>query len=280
MESNPPSVPVDIVEVRSTAGVACKQCGYALDGLTPEGLCPECGLPVERSLTDNQLRNSAPAYLASLHRGVFLILAGVITNVLNVFLGFGLGIMVSATLAPGVNFRVIEIGSIAIGTLGTIAVAWGWWLFSTPDPVFTGRFDGSNARKVVRVSVVVNAAISLASGAVALTLPKMGGGLPAGGPTPGGFLLLASILLGLLSLVAWAVSFFASMLYLRWLCPRIPNWKAQARAKTMMWLGPLLYTVGALCIGLGPLVAMVLYWNMLDWIRKDIRVIRSDLGLI
>ena len=44
----------------------------------------------------------------------------------------------------------------------------------------------------------------------------------------------------------------------------------------MMWLGPLLFTVGALCIGLGPLVAVVLYWNMLDWVRRDLKRIRAE----
>lgn len=43
-----------------------------------------------------------------------------------------------------------------------------------------------------------------------------------------------------------------------------------------MWLGPLLATFGLVIIGLGPLIALVLYWNMLDWVRKDLKRIRAE----
>ena len=43
-----------------------------------------------------------------------------------------------------------------------------------------------------------------------------------------------------------------------------------------MWLGPLLQTVGLLLIGLGPLIALVMYWNMLDVMRKHIKRILAE----
>jgi len=43
------------------------------------------------------------------------------------------------------------------------------------------------------------------------------------------------------------------------------------RAKRLMWLGPVLCLV--LCV-IGGLVALVLYYHLLDWIRKDLRQIR------
>lgn len=252
--------------------IPCKQCGYALEGLPPEGVCPECGLPIERSLTDDQLRHSSPAYLALLHRGVFLILTGIIAQLSLIvgalFIGFALSVGGGAV---GTLQAVMTLFSL----IATGVIAWGWFLFSAPDPAFAGRLDGSRARVVVRVAVVANAGVTLVTTVVQFALPVTGVAPGAAAPA----ITTATVVLFLLSFVgfvAWAVSFFAAMLYLRWLCPRIPNWRAYRRAKVMMWLGPLLFTVGSLCIGLGPLVAVILYWNMLEWVRRDLKRIREE----
>ncbi len=78
--------------------------------------------------------------------------------------------------------------------------------------------------------------------------------------------------LGLLALGVSAVQFFAAMLYLRWLAPRLPDDEVDAWARRLMWLGPLLVTVGALIV-VGPLIAMVLYWNLLDRVRRNLKQI-------
>ena len=62
------------------------------------------------------------------------------------------------------------------------------------------------------------------------------------------------------------------MLYLRWLAPRLPDDEVDAWARRLMWLGPLLVTVGALIV-VGPLIAMVLYWNLLDRVRRNLKQI-------
>lgn len=49
----------------------CKQCGYALAGLDPGWVCPECGMAIERSLTDDRLIHSAPGYLPGFTPGCF-----------------------------------------------------------------------------------------------------------------------------------------------------------------------------------------------------------------
>ena len=41
MTSAPPSDPLRLSH--------CPGCGYALEGLAPEGVCPECGAPYDQS---------------------------------------------------------------------------------------------------------------------------------------------------------------------------------------------------------------------------------------
>lgn len=245
-------------------GVRCKQCGYDLSGLSEAGVCPECGLAVERSLTEDLLEFSAPAYLISLHRGVFLILTAIIVKVIILFAAIGFGFSVALS---GGSTVFLEQGMNVLGFVSSLMLALGWWMFSAPDPAFAGTLDGSTSRKVVRVTTLITAGVSI----VLLPIQMMTLN------TITGPMVVVSIVLGAISTIAWATGFFAAMLYLRWQAPRIPDWRVFKRSKTLMWLGPVLYTVGSLCIGLGPLIALVLYWNMLNWVRIDLREIRGNL---
>lgn len=82
----------------------------------------------------------------------------------------------------------------------------------------------------------------------------------------------------LVNTVAWIIGFFAQMYYVRWLAPRIPSERVYKRAKLLTWLGPVIHIFGMLCMGIGPLIALVLYWNMLEWVRKDIKALRARLN--
>jgi hypothetical protein len=53
----------------ATQDVPCLRCGYNLRGLKIDGLCPECGAPIARSLHGNLLGYSAPEYVAKLQAG-------------------------------------------------------------------------------------------------------------------------------------------------------------------------------------------------------------------
>jgi hypothetical protein len=256
----------------------CRGCGYDLAGLPPAGGCPECNFPVELSLADTGLAHSSPDYLARLHKGVFLILAGIIAMILLVITSIG-AMAWATSSASGSAMSAIAVGNLILNAVSTLTIAFGWWLFTEPDPAFTGRNDGSQARKVIRITLLVTVATTVLNTALQL-LPGVGSiSLPASTP-PGlsglGLWALLAAVVAILAFVAWVVQFFAAMLYLRWLSPRIPNAKAYARAKTMMWLGPVLYFPGVLLCGIGPLIALVLYWNMLDWVRRDLKRLRAE----
>ena len=234
----------------------CKQCSYDLSGLMETGVCPECGLEIQRSLTEDYLEFSAQSYLASLHTGVILILSAIIIKLLIVLSTIALVSVAAMSQWLVVAFSIMQIGDF----LASLTLAIGWWKFSSLDPAYSGRLDGAGARKTVRIATVVTAAI------VIVVLPLE---LFSNFSSMSMTLTIITSILQWIALIAWVTGFFAAMLYLRWLSPRFPNWKAYKRAKMMMWLGPILFTVGWLCIGLGPLIAIVLYWNMLNWVRHD-----------
>jgi hypothetical protein len=245
--------------------VICLKCGYDLRGLGPPGMCPECGTAIERSLHGNLLRYSDESYLAGLHRGVFLILAAIVVQVVLYFLVFvgGFGVVYASSGA----LQEVELVAAVAGMVMTgvsLVQLYGWWLFSAPDPAYIGADQGTTARIVVRVTVVIMALFTALDASVETA--QMG--------KPPGNLEAVAAVVGAVLFIALAVKFFASMLYVRWLAPRLPDARVDRRAKLLMWLGPLLVTVGAV-VFIGPLVALVLYWFLLNWIRVDIRRIRD-----
>jgi hypothetical protein len=73
--------------------------------------------------------------------------------------------------------------------------------------------------------------------------------------------------------LAETVQFFASVLYIKWLAPRIPDKALADKAKTYLWLLPLIYVLGAICVGLGPIAASIIYLLMLNTVRMRLQSI-------
>ncbi len=242
----------------------CVKCAYNLCGLPGSGSCPECGTPVERSLRGDLLRYASPEYVAQLHRGVFLVQTGIIVMVLMVVLSIAIGI-VGIVSGAGLIMHVAALGQASLSV-------YGWWLLSAADPGQLSTNRGERPRRLIRIAVIANASITLAG--FAIDLLGGVGAIPAG--TSGAKSIhVISIVMEIVSIGATLVQFFASMLYIAWIGPRLPSLRVVKRARTMLWLGPVLYTVGLLLLGLGPLIALVLYYNLLEWVRKDIRAIRA-----
>jgi len=272
---------------RIAQSVLCRGCGYELFGLPMDGVCPECGTPAARSMGPDLLIYSAPDFVEKLHRGVLIVLTTLIVSILLVLVGLATGFVVSAgqQLFTGMAYLLG-----IVGVANSAAMAWGWWLTSSPDPASREGMRGEKARKLVRILTVVGLTLTILAQFASIILPFVMSAVPQipqqPQPAPGGappamtpaLLAMAgvSMLIGLIKFVAWAGLYFAQMYYIRWLSPRLPDQWVFDRAKLLMWLGPLLYTVGAFCLMIGPLVALVLYWNLLDRVRKDLKQIRID----
>lgn len=263
----------------------CIRCSYDIRGLPTDGVCPECGTMVADSLRDNLLINSSPEYLAKIHRGVFLVQTAIILSLAG-FMALIAGAVLTSALTggtgPGVPGTAAAVSTpmllwtIGTGILTVITSAmglYGWWLFSEPDPRASPTDRGEKPRRIIRTVVIIEAVIAgIVAGVSVSNQAVLWGG------TTNLALMVLSMAASVSAYVCFAVRYFASMLYVRWLAPRVPNARAQTRARRMMWLGPLLAIVGMPCLYLGPLIALVLYYNLLEWLRKDIKTIRAVLS--
>lgn len=239
----------------ATPSVRCSRCGYDLEGLSPDALCPECGSPIALALRGRLLEYSSPEYVAALHRGVFLVLVAIIGQIIATVANILGAILISAAHADPTS--LLELMRLVFFAL-SLLLLYGWWQLSTPDPASAEGERGETPRRVVRALVITAVLVNLCS-ILLYALP----------------IRYATLAVSILGFFVFAGRFFAEMLYIRWLAPRIPHDRVYRRASTLLWLGPLLYTVGLALLGLGPLIALVLYWNMLDWMRKDLKGIRA-----
>ncbi len=249
----------------SLAGRQCIHCGYRLDGLHAAGICPECGRLIEDSLQGLLLRFASPEYLREVLSGLSLYLNGILAMVAVMALGFA-GNMYSP------NNATIGAAITALGLIPSVMMILGFWKFTAPDPGYVGQETPDDARRIARISLVVNAVMT-AIGAVFEFLGYagkptnlLGGGMPL-------WVLLIGAILILVGLVTWVAQFFAGLKYTSWMMSRIPDEELVKRCKKYMWLLPLVFVLGLACAGLGPLIALVMYWNHLDKLRKYLQTL-------
>lgn len=277
----------------------CSRCGYSLRGLPIVGQCPECGWPVQRSLAGNLLRYADPTYLDTLQRGIVLVLLAVAGKVVLTFVlfvaalgsvffiagaaGGGAG---GGGTAPGgapAAFNVAAGWVIMLGGLVDVGLSllsvYGYWLLTTPDAGMSGSEQPASARRLVRIAVLAALAAVVVENGLHLAVPALVTGAP--GPTPVPVMLhLADVAVSLVGMGAVALQFFAMMRYVRWLAARVPDAGMVERTRVYIWLLPVLTVVGALCMGLGPLVAMVLYFVMLWNLRTLLVECRETARLV
>jgi hypothetical protein len=240
----------------------CVKCGYMLRGLPVGGVCPECGTGVADSLKGILLQFAGEPYRKTVQSGLALVLNGILVAVLLQLMNGGLR-------ASGGGNEVIALLMSGASLLVSCVIAIGYWRFTQPDPGYTGLEKPNSARAVARWAAVTSAASQLVLVVVSLSALLLGAG--AGGLAVLAFVLLAVVLVYLLSNI---VLFFAAMRYTHWMAMRVPDVTLAKRAKRYLWLLPLIAVLGLLII-IGPLIALVMYWNLLDRLRKHVKAINT-----
>ena len=255
---------------------ACMGCGYDLAGLPRDGLCPECSTPVEKSYAPDLLENRSVAFLLQLHSGLGFVVWGILAKIVLSLGVFLMVVIVMAAPTANRNFPVSYAGfKLITHTLDfglSLLVLVGWWRITTPDPARVGTDLDIKPRQILRITVVFQAAAELAA-LVAMAIGTGSSALALG-------VADVTTIIEFGNGLAWIVQFFAAMLYIQWLARRIPDTKLYADARRFMWLGPVLYVVGAFCLMLGPLIALILYLVMLFTLRKHLTTILHRLGAI
>jgi hypothetical protein len=268
----PPTTPTTTLDT----SIHCIRCGYDLIGLPANGVCPECGTHVEDSNRGTLLQYSAPEYLEKLHQGTVYILTAIIVYVLTMLLAI-LGSIIFGALGATASPLLIVVPMGLIGFVAMIGMAYGWWRFSEPDPKYAGVDKGDKPRQVLRIALITMVVLVTITTPISMfnAMPAQAAPAPTGaGATTQAATGFLELVLSFIQFVAYATWYFASMMYVQWIGARIPSDNVVRRARTLMWAGPLLMTVGA-CLVVGPLIAIVLYWNLLDWVRKDLKAIRG-----
>jgi hypothetical protein len=249
----------------------CVQCSYNLRGLPYAGNCPECGTPVENSLRGILLQYASPDYLKSVHQGLSLVLNGILLMIVFGLVGVFIGLAAATGVGAAPAWLPLVTGG--LGLIPSVMMLLGYWKYTDPDPSFVGTELPKAARKVMRVTVVIQALTT----AISFVFQLAAGSMSTGGANSSSSIALDGLfmLIGLVSMGAWIVQFFATMKYTGWLASRVPDAHIVKRSRTYMWLLPVVAIVGAILLFLGPLIALVMYWNLLDRLRKQVKAIRA-----
>jgi hypothetical protein len=272
------AAPVAAAEVREPdlerEDVRCISCGYNLRLLEKDGRCPECGTPVERSLHGDALLYSSPGYLRRLRQGVQLIYWGLIARIAVGLVSAGIAFVHGVLLGMGGTGDAIHVMLLALLIIAdvaiSVAVIVGWWLLSTPDPAVPPEDRRNRLRWWVRALAVALGVVGIASSAGDIAASTTG---PNAGATFTNALVVAGVALGVVVIVAWAAFYFLSMKYFSWIASRIPNQPLVEFASRMRWLGPVLFVVGAPCIMLGPLAALILYLVLVRRLMRQVQAV-------
>lgn len=256
----PPVHPANGTAREVGGGVLCINCGYELIGLSEDGICPECGEPVLHTLKGEMALYASDAVLASLHRGSVIVLVSVILLIPIVIANVILVDVVAHWIS-------VTMGCVYVVSVG--ALLWGWWLLSVPMFARSKQYAGDRARLWVRGMLIAHA-VFLGCFASLILLPEPSSGMPSNA------MIWAIIGVVLLYMAAWLVALIVQMVYLATLAKRVPDERMHKWARLLVWLAPLLITVGALLLYLGPLVALVMSWLLVNRFRKAFKHIRTE----
>ncbi len=137
----------------------CVICGYNLRGLPRDGVCPECGTKVERSLHGNLLAFADRDWLLAIERGARLLGCAIAAPMLAFLLImlFSLIFFWRPVLPPpfALVHHILLVITAAVAVAGICALPIALLLFTRPEPRDDGAEKGVALRDLVRASGAV-----------------------------------------------------------------------------------------------------------------------------
>lgn len=245
----------------------CIWCEYDLSGTDPDGRCPECGVPVVHSIGRSALGSVSTQRLRSIHLGfrmVTVLILAYIIAIICMVLSLVLGMFM---LNTGGAFMFLFAGIALLTVLIPFGVVIGWFKLSKPMDALPQQLDAPERRKQLRVSLwvlLVSMLLLIGLGFVfsLLQVNQSDWVLEA-------YLIAARLILFTVLLI----SFIFMVRYMGWFARLVRNRKMYRRSKHLVWSGPVIAILGLPLLFLGPLITLILYWNMVEYIRRDLKKI-------
>jgi hypothetical protein len=152
----------------------CIRCGYALRGLDSSGACPECGTPVERSISEDLIVHADPQWRKGLMMGLTLLGLGPLITLVAILVA--IGAMISSGLIA--RWLLLFGGAVWLVALGGLLMAAvGGFLATAPELRDADRVRADDPRVIARWGLP--AAVGLLVAVTAVTAAGGLGGLPA-----------------------------------------------------------------------------------------------------
>jgi hypothetical protein len=243
-------------------GVTCLGCFYELGGLQHSLPCPECGKPITESLRGNYLQYADRAWFKKLLLGARMTMWGFWTVLIT------LSFVMLSTLAylwitqssSGTPLDYFQscftlLSGLALVSFGIALILsmTGWFILTTREPnrlVFTNDRSRKISRYTLVAWIVLSAVTILGYSITQMFAPVLG---TASGYA--GWALHASVS---------GCFYWFSMAYIRDLANRMPAPRLARHAHDRRWVLVLLTTIGTLLCGLGPLIALLLFFVSID----------------
>lgn len=220
---------------RLETDLICVGCGYNLRGQLPDGNCPECGEPVEKSLKSDYLRYANLGWLRSVKSGLSMIiiatLAGLVVN--------GLFQLIARAVLSRQHYRysrpssfgdldlalqVSVIMEFIVFLVPMVLICIGYWHFTKPEPKAETHVA---SQQLTRWSIISSYALLIALRLYILLSVILYLEFPES--------IVVAVEMILASATILFVGFPAMMVYLRKLAHRLPSRKLMRHTSIVLW---------------------------------------------